>query len=79
MLDNYINNFETIGTSILFICFVSIILILVVCLIVSLCLLILGCLIKSQKIKGRYLKVVPSITVMLIIIIILPVIYKMFF
>lgn len=79
MLDNYINNFETIGTSILFICFVSIILILVVGLIVSLCLLILGCLIKSQRIKGRYLKVVPSITVMLIIIILLPVIYKMFF
>lgn len=79
MIEDYINNFETISTSLLFICFVSIILILVVGLIVSLCLLILGCLIKSQKIKGRYLKVVPSITVMLIIIIFLPVIYKMFF
>ena len=79
MLDNYINNFETIGTSILFICFVSIILILVVSLIVSLCLLILGCIIKSQKIKGRFLKVVPGITVMLIIIIFLPIVYRMFF
>lgn len=75
MLDNYIGNIENIVYSILFYSFKTILMILVVLLIISLIMLIIGCLIKSQKIKSKFLKVVPSLIVGIFFILILPYIY----
>lgn len=72
MLDNYMDNFESIVSSILFIGFKTILIILVVLLILSLLLLILGCLIKSQKIKSKFLAVVPSLIFGIIFILAIP-------
>lgn len=72
MLDNYMDNFESIVSSILFIGFKTILIILVVLLILSLLLLILGCLIKSQKIKSKFLVVVPSLIFGIIFILAIP-------
>ena len=78
MLDSYINNFENIITSILFISFKTILILLVILLILSLLLLILGCLIKSQKIKNKFLKIAPSIIFILILVLSLPIIFVHF-
>lgn len=78
MLDNYMNNFESIVSSILFISFKVILIILVVLLILSLLLLILGCLIKSQKIKSKFLVVVPSLLFGIIFILAIPLIFVYF-
>lgn len=78
MLDNYINNFENIVSSILFIGFKTILIILVILLILSLLFLILGCLIKSQKIKSKFLVVVPSLIFGIIFILALPLIFVYF-
>lgn len=75
MLDNYINNFENIVSSTLFIGFKTVLIILVILLILSLLFLILGCLIKSQKIKSKFLVVVPSLIFGIIFILALPLIF----
>lgn len=56
MLDDYMNNFNDIVSSILFLAFKVILILLVVLLIFSLITLGIGCLIKSQKIKSSFLK-----------------------
>lgn len=61
MLDDYINNFENVLSSIFFVAFKVIAIILVVLLILSLIMLAVGCLIKSQKIKSKFLKVAPCL------------------
>lgn len=61
MLDDYINNFENIVSSIFFVGFKVIAIILVIFLILSLIMLAIGCLIKSQKIKSKFLKVAPCL------------------
>lgn len=78
MLDNYMNNFENVVSSILFIGFKTILIILVSLLILSLLLLILGCLIKSQKIKSKFLVVVPSLLFGIIFILAIPLIFVYF-
>ena len=78
MLDNYMNSFESIVSSILFISFKVILIILVVLLILSLLLLLLGCLIKSQKIKSKFLVVVPSLLFGIIFILAIPLIFVYF-
>lgn len=72
MINSYINNFEN---TMVFIFFTSFKVILIVCVtlqILSLMLLILGCLIKSQKIKSKFLIVVPGLLGLNIIILFLP-------
>lgn len=61
MLDDYINNFENVVSSIFFVGFKVIAIILVVLLILSLIMLAIGCLIKSQKIKSKFLMVTPCL------------------
>lgn len=78
MLDNYMNNFENVVSSILFIGFKTILIILVILLILSLLLLILGCLIKSKKIKSKFLVVVPSLLFGIIFILAIPLIFVYF-
>jgi len=55
MLNDYMNNFQNIVSSIFFVGFKVILIILVALLIFSLIMLSIGCLIKSQKIKSKFL------------------------
>lgn len=61
-----INNYMNIVSSTLFWAFKSTLIVLVSLLILSLILLAIGCLIKSQKIKSKFLVVVPSLLIGLI-------------
>lgn len=72
MLNEYMNNFQVIVSSILFVGFKVILIMLVVLLILSLIMLAIGCLIKSQKIKSKFLIVVPSLLVGNILFLIFP-------
>ncbi len=55
MLNDYMNNFQNIVSSIFFVGFKVVLIILVTLLIFSLFMLAIGCLIKSQKIKSKFL------------------------
>lgn len=55
MLNDYMNNFQNIISSIFFVGFKVMLMILVILLIFSLIMLAIGCLIKSQKIKSKFL------------------------
>jgi len=75
MLEEYINNFNVFFTNTLFFCFKYSVIIFVSLLLLSLILLSVGLLIKSQKIKSKFLIVVPSLLVANIFILALPYIY----
>ena len=75
MLDSYMNNLESIISSIFFMSFKILVITLVSLLIISLILLAIGCLIKSQKIKSKLLGIVPKLLIITIFIIILPYIF----
>lgn len=55
MLNDYMNNFQNIVSNIFFVGFKVMLIILVTLLIFSLVMLSIGCLIKSQKIKSKFL------------------------
>lgn len=76
MIDNYISNFENMVSSIFFIGFIAILVSLASALILSLALLAVGCLIKSQKLKSKFIKVVPILLVVIIIVLVLPYIFS---
>lgn len=78
MIDNYINHLENIVSSTLFVIFKVSLIVLVVLLILSLVMLAIGCLIKSQKIKSKFLKAVPSIFITILLLLSIPVIYIYF-
>jgi len=63
MLENYMNNIENMLSSILFTGFKVILIILTISIIFSLIMLAIGCLIKSQKIKSKFLIAVPSLLI----------------
>lgn len=75
MIDNYINNFENIVSSIFFVSFKVILVILTTALILSQIMLAIGCLIKSQKIKSKFLIVVPSLLLANIFFLAIPYIF----
>ena len=72
MLDSYMNNIENIVSSTLFIGFKITLIILVSLLIISLMLLAIGCLIKSQKMKSKFLIAVPSLLIGIIFFLTIP-------
>lgn len=72
MLDSYINNIENIVSDTLFIGFKITLIILVSLLIISLILLAIGCLIKSQKVKPKFLIAVPSLLIGIIFFLSIP-------
>ena len=72
MLNDYIDNFENVVSYIFFVGFNFVLIILVILLILSLILLAIGCLIKSQKIKSKFLKVVPCLLLGNIIFLMFP-------
>ncbi len=73
MTNDYINNFENIVSSIFFVSFKVILVILTILLIFSLLMLALGCLIKSQKIKSKFLITAPSLLVGIIFFLSIPI------
>ena len=75
MIENYMNNFENIVTSIIFIGFLSVIFMLLIVLVISLLLLILGCIIKSQTLKTKFLKSVPILLIGIIFVMSLPIVF----
>lgn len=75
MVDNYINNINVFFINALFFCFKYTIIIFVILLILSFIILTVGLLIKSQKIKSKFLIVVPSLMTTIIFILILPYIF----
>lgn len=77
-MDNYINNFENIVSSTLFVGFKAVVIIFAILLIFSLIMLAIGCLIKSQKIKSKFLQVVPSLLIGSIFFLLLPYIFVHF-
>ena len=78
MIHNYINNFENIMSTFLFYGFKYTLLLLVVIWISSLILLMIGCIIKSQTIKSKFIKIVPSLLLSLIFLLLLPYILVQF-
>lgn len=78
MIDNYINNFESIVSSIFFMSFKIILITLVILLVLSLIMLAIGCLIRSQRIKSKFLVVVPSLLILNIFFIAIPYIFVLF-
>lgn len=78
MIDNYINNFEQIVSSILFVSFKVTVIVLTILLIFSLIMLAIGCLIKSQKIKSKFLIAVPTLLIGDIVLLSVPIIFMYF-
>lgn len=78
MLDSYMNNLDNMISSALFIAFKVILIILVSLMILSLILLALGCLIKSQRIKSKFLTVVPCLLLGIIFFLAIPYIFVLF-
>lgn len=78
MPTDYISNFENIVSSILFVSFKVIVIILTILLIFALIMLAIGCLIKSQKMKSKFLLVVPSLLIGSIFFLSLPYIFVYF-
>lgn len=74
----YIKNLEDMLSTIFFVSFKIIVITLTMLLILSLIILAIGCLIKSQKIKSKFLKVVPSLILGIIFVLILPYIFVYF-
>ena len=78
MLNDYMNNFNNIVSNILFVGFKVILIILVVLLIFSLILLAIGCIIKSQKIKSKFLILAPRLLVSIIFLLAIPYFFYIF-
>ena len=78
MLDVFIYNYHSTIFSALFIVFKIALIIIIVFLILSLTLLAIGCLIKSQKIKSKFLIVVPGLIIILLLFLAIPIILVYF-
>lgn len=74
MINDYINSFENTVSSILFVSFKCVVIVLTILFIFSLLMLALGCLIKSQKIKSKFLIVIPTLIIGIIILLAIPII-----
>ena len=78
MLNEYIYNYQSTINSALFIVFKITLIIIIAFLILSLTLLAIGCLIKSQKIKSKFLIVVPGLIIILLLFLAIPIILVYF-
>lgn len=75
---DYMNNFQNIVSDIFFVSFKVIVIILTILLIFSLIMLAIGCLIKSQKIKSKFLIAVPSLIIGNVLLLALPYLFVYF-
>ena len=78
MPEDYIDNMQNMISSILFVSFKVIVIILAILLILSLIMLAIGCLIKSQKIKSKFLIAVPSLIIGTVLFLALPYMFVYF-
>ena len=78
LYDNYINNFENTVSNIFFVSFEVIVIVLTILTILSSIMLIIGCLIKSQKIKSKFLIAVPSLILISILFLSIPILVVKF-
>lgn len=69
---DYMNNFENVVSTAFFLIFKIVLIILTIALIFSLLMLAIGCLIKSQKLKSKFLIATPTILFGCIFFILLP-------
>lgn len=74
----YINDFERILSFFFFTSFKIIVCIFTIILILSLIILAIGCVIKSQKIKSSFLKLIPQLLLALIFVLLLPYLFLQF-
>lgn len=75
MSDDYISNFQSIATNILFNLFRYTMQISIIVLIILLILLAIGCLIKSQRIKTKLLIVIPILILIILSILLFPIVF----
>lgn len=75
MINDYIYNIGNVMSNILFQCFIGGLIIITIILIISLIMLIVGCLLKSQTIRSKFMKIVPVTIFLLIIILSIPKLY----
>lgn len=78
MLNSYMSNFQNVISSIFFVSFKVIVITLTILLVFSLIMLAIGCLIKSQKIKSKFLIVAPSLLLGTIFFLAIPYIFVYF-
>ena len=78
MIENYMNNFNALFSNALFFCFKYTVIFLTIVLLLSLIIFAIGCLVKSQKIKSKFLLVVPSLLIGGIFFLSLPYIFVRF-
>ncbi len=71
-MENYIFNIENSISNILFYSFIGCLCLIVIELIISLIMLIIGCLIKSQTIRSKFLRIVPISLFFLILLLSIP-------
>lgn len=71
-MQNYIFNIENLISNILFYSFIGCLCLIVIELIISLIMLIIGCLIKSQTIRSKFLRIVPISLFFLILLLSIP-------
>ena len=78
MPTNYIYVYSNVVSTTLFLLYKIVLILLVISQIYSLVMLAIGCLIKSQKIKSKYIAVTPILLLGCISFIVLPYIYTYF-
>lgn len=78
MGNDYINTINNYISQAFFYSFIGVLGILTIVFILSLLILIIGCLIKSQKIKSKFLKLSLSLFVLLCFVILIPVMIQAF-
>ena len=76
--NNYIENISNTLSAVLFYTFGTTVAIITLILITTLIFLIIGCLIKSQKVKSKFLKVSISVLAMLVFMLAIPYIVVVF-
>ena len=74
MLD-YMNNFNYMLSNIFFVGFKVLVITLTILLILSLIILAIGCLIKSQKIKSKFLMIIPGLLFIEVLVLLSPLFY----
>lgn len=72
-MNEYMESITRLGNEVLFFLFKTSVILITILLIVSLILLIIGCIVRSQKLRSKYLKVSIFSLLSLIVLLIMPV------
>lgn len=77
MIDNYTENIRNIISTGLFYTFIICLCVITITVVISLVMLTVGCLLKSQTIRSKFIKVAPISIILLIFVLFIPKIYIM--